>query len=439
MPVGPYSQDALKRTFNVQWDEEGLAVEFTGRPSYLTLARQVSMNKATISFWFRIPSESALIRGGGVVPLLMFGSQQSGLVYDWEGGVIGYIPSFLPDGTPAPVPIYGTYIVGSHTEALPVSAIGVRFYDGTAEGSLDINIQTANLATGANLAVETPSATWEPGWNPDNPDDQINYHYVDASYTETTPQENLGNSFYEFFSDEKRRIPIKVDEWHHILISWDLHGSNSVHGQTGGASTAAGTDAYSLLWCAIDDENKDKYQLPARWIGGWGYGSEEVLDVNPNAMLSDTCYKYAGHDGPVSRLFSAPPEVSVSFSELPSNPIIVPGGPGIADNDLVEMAELQIFSGVALDTSIVKNRRAFIDFERNAAGDPVEDSDGHSTLKPVDPAKSEELIGTKPVILLHGTENWKTGSNTGSMEKIPEGQFTPTGEINSYPDPSIQK
>ena len=99
------------------------------------------------------------------------------------------------------------------------------------------------------------------------------------------------------------------------------------------------------------------------------------------------------------------------------------------------MAELQIFSGVTLDTSIEANRRAFVGY----------DEEGSSRLKPVDPKQAEDLLGKKPDILLHGSTKWQQGKNTGSLgidtvgEEIPSGQFTPTGEIKKYtPDPSIE-
>ena len=81
------------------------------------------------------------------------------------------------------------------------------------------------------------------------------------------------------------------------------------------------------------------------------------------------------------------------------------------------MAELQIFTGMTLDTSVERNRRAFVDI----SGVPVK------------PEDTETQLGRRPDILLHKTDNWKAGKNTGLLgvirhegeadEVIPSGQF----------------
>jgi hypothetical protein len=94
-----------------------------------------------------------------------------------------------------------------------------------------------------------------------------------------------------------------------------------------------------------------------------------------------------------------------------------------------EMAELQIWSGKTLDTSIVSNRRLFI----TANG------------KPENMKKAEAALG-RPDIQLHGSSNWKAGKNTGRFGKtsdgdvIPSGQFKRTAKIERYkPDPQVGK
>lgn len=476
----PFAQDLLTRIINVHW-AGGLAVEFTGetkedeegggrQPSYLTLARQLSFNKVTISVWFRIPKATAdKVRArdadapgtdfavlNSVVPLLMFGRQQMGTVYDWTRDIIGYTQTMDPFGNPLLIPIYGTFIGGNHQSPQQPSCIGVMIGNPFAseedpDGYLHVHIQTADHATAANVMVETVSATYEPGWNPEAPNDDIRYQYVDASYTETAHLEYLGNNIRAQPSDG---LKVKFDEWHHLLISWNLQAGNATHGTEDGTTTVAGTDAYSLMWCALDDTNKNKDNLPAQWIGGYGYGNEPAA-ADPNAMLCSTAHFYAGHPAVSQPFFSAPPTVSVSFSPIPTDPITIPApvtinrDTGSIDaNQMVEMAELQIFTGVALDTSVETNRRAFIDFERDANGNPIQNADDTFTLRPVDPAKAEQLIGKKPEILLHGSSKWIEGYNTGSigvdvdesgeLVKTPSGQFVPTGTINKYqPDPSL--
>ncbi|HEY1412395.1 MAG TPA: hypothetical protein VGF36_09645, partial [Rhodopila sp.] len=69
------------------------------------------------------------------------------------------------------------------------------------------------------------------------------------------------------------------------------------------------------------------------------------------------------------------------------------------------------------------------------------------------PPPAEELLGKKPNILLHGSRNWITGTNTGPpfvpdpsspdpgnpiMIPDPDFAFTPTGKIVPFsPDPSL--
>jgi hypothetical protein len=77
----------------------------------------------------------------------------------------------------------------------------------------------------------------------------------------------------------------------------------------------------------------------------------------------------------------------------------------------VEMAEMQVFTGVSLDTSITANRRAFIK------------DDG----TPANPAAAQALLGKAPDILLSDFKKWKAGTNAGTA-----GPFTATGTIKAY-------
>jgi hypothetical protein len=106
----------------------------------------------------------------------------------------------------------------------------------------------------------------------------------------------------------------------------------------------------------------------------------------------------------------------------------------------VELAEFQMWTGLVLDTSVEGNRRAFIDREKDAEGEPISD------FKSVPPSTAEKLMNRRPDILLHGTGNWKEGKNTGILgvdetgKEKPGGQFVPTGEIKAFtPDPELEK
>jgi hypothetical protein len=99
----------------------------------------------------------------------------------------------------------------------------------------------------------------------------------------------------------------------------------------------------------------------------------------------------------------------------------------LAHNTGVEMAELQIWANNTLDTSNTSMRRLFID----------------ENGSPVSPAVAANVLG-RPDVLLHGSENWKAGRNTGAVglddsDNInPSGQFEPIAKIETFlPDPKL--
>jgi hypothetical protein len=93
----------------------------------------------------------------------------------------------------------------------------------------------------------------------------------------------------------------------------------------------------------------------------------------------------------------------------------------------VDMAELQFFAGVALDTGKESNRRIFITKD----GKPVYADQKADANHPN--SGSIERLGKEPEIYLHKTKNWKTGKNLGTA-----GDLTPTGKIDRFkPEPSL--
>jgi hypothetical protein len=246
----------------------------------------------------------------------------------------------------------------------------------------------------------------------------ITYTQEDISSTITDTPEVLGNTIGGPPSPE-----VKVDEWNHVLISWELVGGTG-----------------NKMWCAINDENKDGNDLPAMC---------DVSTMGPNEHASYTPYHWSD-EGPVSVTFGA--------NSVPSDPVQTPGplsanratdavGGTIPIQPIknVELADLQIFTGVTLDTSSVANRRAFVD----ANGLPVPPAGTAVAVEPGAPPStvvggSIELLGKKPEIVLRGSGNWIGGRNTGTIGMdskgtvIPPGQFVPTGRIIRYvPDPQL--
>lgn len=421
--------DLTQRVFNVNWGS-GLAVEFTERPDYLTMKHAVDMSTVTISFWFRVPKEAVEAARAkiqtlaadygvfdGVIPLISWGGQFTTPVTEVQRVDTGAIDSSAGQ-------IFVEHISGSHTAPLQPSGIGV--YVGLpdqATVTLTVHIVTDVHASGIGLLLiptewtgdfiginQTPPHVGSPIYA------NVVYTMTDVSFAITEEPETFGNNVSGGAPE------VLVAEWNHLLISWKLGSPGK-------------------MWCALNDENKTGNDLPAM---------NDVSKDEPNDQWSWTNWIYMDHEGA---------SIASSFGSncVPSDPFQIPAPPSvkrgidnagtttsIAPIEKVELAELQIFSGVALDTSSESNRRAFIDFKRDEEGNPIEDEDGKRVLKPVDPKQAEELLGKKPDILLHGSTKWQRGKNAGSVgvdadgEEIPSGQFTPTGEIEKYlPDPSI--
>jgi hypothetical protein len=426
---------------------------------FLTLASGLpNMNTATISVWFRIPTAAAEARRAespglywdfdvmtGVIPLLVFGDQQTGQVYEWKNEQVGTDILIDEGGVEHPQAIYGIVLHGPRSAPMPPSWIGVAV-GSTASPfnppSLSLHLQTSDIAIGANLSYSVVNYVPFVGPSPDIVSDPLGVF---------TTQDTSFATLAAPVSIEGVSLDVDLDQWHHLLISWDLQGGNDGHGTTEfGASTASGTGNFSLLWVALDDENKTESDLPAYWVDGG----------DPNAVVCTEVGRVAG--GHQEKDIHT---VTVSFSDLPAIPLCIPAkeeydqSPGVNEPVLpattepverIEMAELQIFCGVSLDTSSAINRRAFVDYKLDENGERVKyiNSDGEEkdVMLPVDPDKAKELMGRRPHVLLHGSSKWKEGRNTGSLgleddeTVLPPGQFAPTGTITPYkPDPELGK
>ena len=275
---------------------------------------------------------------------------------------------------------------GEQIQNLPPSHIAVRVggadYDWGTE-SLLVHLQTPDIATGGGE-----------GW-----------------FARPYP-EFFGNSSADSSRPADGYPTVLVDHWNHVMLSWDL-GSASVSGGS--------ISGRSKMWCAINDLNKTGDQLPAMGQSWPGMGGNDHLSNHVSEFVTNEAVS-----------------ASVSVTDIPSNPFAVPSRTvSYTTSDSgstsekqpvkrVEMAELQVYAGVTLDTGVEANRRAFV----NADGLPVSpqavDGDGN-------PIGSEGALGKRAEILLLGSSNWVDGHNSGSA-----GQFTPTGNIQPWsPDPSL--
>lgn len=266
-----------------------------------------------------------------------------------------------------------------------------------------------------------------------------------------------------YIGDGARADTIRVtpDQWHHIIVSFNLRGcSATMDSPPAGIGKGFVIGSWGEFWWAFDDVNYTRLNLrPSGGVQEFGHyvGVPPTL-VDDNSHVADNGIVSNGVFN-LSHSASGATSLAASPIKASGNPVGVPSSAHYVDNIYhVEMAEFQMWTGVTLDTSDEKNRRAFLDYKRDSDGNRVPGEDGEAIMEPVppegkpptedkpdgEPAPAEKLLGKRPDILLHGSSDWTNGKNTGSLgvdtdgNEIPSGQFEPTGGIPSYlPDPSL--
>lgn len=226
--------------------------------------------------------------------------------------------------------------------------------------------------------------------------------------------------------------PTKVpaDQWHHVLISVDMSDGSAATGIAFGEGTGdpkSHITATSEMYVAVDDKNYKTGQYPFKDTNKVYTGSAAQIGFSSQAAKWDEDAKKYVPEGPV-------PSYSLGEMSVPGGDIGMPSHGQYVDKiHHCEMAEFQMWTGKTLETDKVENRRVFLDYKRDANGNPIPDKDGTIRLKPVKPDVAEERLG-KPDINMHGSSKWIEGTNLGSG-----GSFSPTGEIKKYkPDPAIR-
>ena len=401
--------------------------------SYIELPNGIpDFSKAVISVWFRVPSATIAAQYasqassgpgsffGVTIPIITFGRQQ--------------VQSADPSGAGVD-PCY----------------VGLTVH-GDATAYLACRLQTAQHATAVGyLYAPGPDFASPPSDHPPAPPLVIDVTGTDLP--KGPPEFFLVDTSFAFGSPTPPAVA--PDQWHHVLISFDVSGGCATHGNpiqfdfssSDSISVAAGTTAYSRFWYAIDDVNYDG----APNLEPFSIDSGAAPD--PNAILTQNGYNIAGigtgqalysyewpvvADGPSGYVQAT---YSLSSASIPSfdAKIGIPASASYTSSIYrVELAELQMWTGLTLDTSVTSNRRGFIDGD----GKPVSPD---KKASPTDPQSgSIELLGRSPDVLLHKSGNWKNGRNTGSTgvgsdgSVIPDGQFNHIGKIDSYkPDPSL--
>ena len=410
----------------------------------------ISMKNGTISIWFRVPAESIAevppaesetgwdfevfnAGDGPIIPIIAFSKQQDGPFLYFEQPVINtfyHATSPIPPFDFQPFPYYGSIATTRQSKMSP-SMIGIYVKDGKAY--LVAHLQTSDMGQGINTQADLVSAEGETGGS------GMLFGPTSLAWTNSSALDQQ----LEFFPPNINAIEVEVDKWHHVLLSWDLQESNSSHGRVDedDASFAEMVDSSSLLYCAFDDKNLTKTDRPcAYWFD----------DMDDNAIFCEGAFHLAGNPyHSTAPDYWGPPTYSVTFAKgiemdtiaVPSEPRYerTPFGGGtqtVQPNMKIDIAELQIFADLTLDTDDLSKRRAFIA------------PDGDGDMVPVNPKETERLLGRRPDVLVHQTSNWKKGKNTGKiglerMEDEPDqiiasGQFVPHGDIKGFkPDPIL--
>jgi hypothetical protein len=408
--------------------------------SYLKLPSGVpDFSKAVFSLWFRVPRESVVAASSSslptqdenflmmqsVLPLITFGRQQQNQNFQLIRADI--VHGGPPGGQPVIVRPIGW---SAHTPYdVDPSYIGLLCYeDGTFD--LDFNIQLEEhgsysyllwFQTALNYQEEPGDVSPGTGYVGDG-------HYHSTIADGTYGIQDAQPEFFHVTTD----IVFQPDQWHHVLLSFDVSGAV--------AMGADGPTSSCFLWYAIDDVD---YRGPENM----GPYRDEEDGLDPNAIVTRSMYNNSGFEpnNLFSNHFVPLPGGSLEFGTVPSGggEIGLPAASDyVAGIFRVEMAELQIFTGVTLDTGIESSRRAFVD----ADGKPVKPT---GTAAP-----AVALLGKRPEVLLHGSKHWQDGYNTGSLgadieiatdgsetfKKLTSGQFTPVAGIEKFkPEPALDE
>jgi hypothetical protein len=362
------------------------------------------------------------------IPLIVFTSQKEDQFF-YES----FSSTTLPGGGGCPSYVFFTPD-SPNTIHAPPTFIGVYCYTGgfyLPDNFLSVNIQTDDIVTYSSdtFVSQTGATCVVDNTCPFHAYPTTNYNWCE-SYDDITGSyeysDGFGSCEFNFrpFDGSTSNLIAVPDIWHHLLISWDLSNGCATHGVVfptdPGTDFSVYVDRASKMWCSLDDSNRDGPNLPGIWIPG----------TDRNSMISRAGSSALGLVGG----FNFPtPMADLSVSSITAGPISIPGpltiygqqgSYGDTSDSLIEpiahleMAELQVYTGITLDTSNVGNRRLFVD------------SGGF----PVDPNTAIAALGKNPDILLTGkSSNWQGGINSGTA-----GNFDQLGTINSYsPGPQV--
>lgn len=236
--------------------------------------------------------------------------------------------------------------------------------------------------------------------------------------------------------DYKAGTEVSEDRWHHLLLSVR---SNVISTKGSFKNNGGNMDLFKLdggtvessaeIFISLDDRNLVGKQL-SYFTNAKDNKTNKVMTPNAYVVfnyLHDTYHdhppKYdtgSGYYAQIDRQGWAPASYKFDPPPFPIGKIQIPGDADTVKH--IEMAELQLFTGVPFDTANVQNRRFFV----TSAG------------KPADMSLAEQAFRKKPDVQLHTSSKWKKAVNTGSLGKVPLPGITYVGDIKTYkPDPSL--
>jgi hypothetical protein len=392
-----------------------------------------NLNSGIFSCWVFIPSsvrtalmardptsttsDSLTLVMNQCIPFITFGSQQTSIEYDYDTS-----DGACDDGAGGSQVVGRSFVSGNYPVPVQQSFIGVQFINGSSyDPVLAVHIQGANGAHCTGWQTSSgPGVVCEyfPGGS-------LKYYgaaHTDESYVGNLPQYAfIGNTLPTL----RNRVPsgtpaLALDQWQQVTVSWSLRPESGASDFSPNGMASNGAGGTSLLYCAVNDVNKSGYDLPAAWPG-----LDDDSGYAPNACLSSIIYAVADtvaqHTSDPDHSSDYHPFATLAWGNIRSSPIWIPGPPTIAiDDDRgtslspnlgIIMADLQLFAGIAIDTSVTDNRRLFITDEG----------------KPAALSVASTALGRQPIIALKGTTNWQQGKNKGSG-----GNLTPFGTINEY-------
>lgn len=340
-------------------------------------------DKAVISLWFKIPQAEIDAMRAIVDPLFPHNDEE------FNDGFCGVRFADPPMFGVIPLVTFGSLEVTSPDaepgsgEPVSPSFIGIDFYHEDTP-HVAVNLQTG-VAAAFNKTPTDPEDEYRPA-----------VFYM-RGWSHVDPQ----------------ALPVVGDQWHHILISFDISGSCSCENDDVTEARPIQevfTFGPTFSW-AFDDESKVGPSMAPS--GNYEFFGADANHIVPQLITLTSAGEFLD-TGPDPEDEVSPFEITYSGMEIKQsgNQLGVPASSGFVDNvHNVIMAELQIFTGVTIDCSVEADRRAFV----TEAG------------RPASPSLAAALLGKDPEVYFRTHTHWNTGANQGTADDL-----TPTGTINAY-------